>query len=394
MTRILALLVALALAGASEPAIQARDAQRAIAERLLAAYVFVGGGSGVLVSADGEILTNDHVAGGGASWVVSLRDGRTYPARLLGTDPVGDICLLQIDDVDGLPHVELAGPGAFVPGAPAYAVGNPFSLGDQDGEPTFTTGVLSTVRVVRGNYTDCLQMDTPVNPGNSGGPLLDSDGRLLGINGQIRTRTGMRINSGIGLAICATQLAAFLPHLRAADGGYVHHTAAPDGLELEPHDGQVVVTAASDDSPLQPGDHLLTVDGRPATSVATALGLFAARPFAPGVTATAAVLRDGIGLEVSVPLARTRIPGRPWHGLVVRSGPEGVRVTGRETGSPADLAQIPVPSRLVAAEGRAVTRRLDLLKVLASKEVGDRLRLRLEAAGEERDFDLLLRPKP
>src|ERR1043165_9722229 len=191
-----------------------RGVDRAFAQRVLATYVFVGSGSGVLVSADGLVLTNHHVIDDLEDLTVRLANGASHASTLLGTDPVGDIALLRITDLkDGarLPFAPFAPVDAMRVGAEVVAIGNPFGLGDLDDTPTFTAGVLSAARIVRGDYTDAIQGDAPVNPGNSGGPLFDRAGQLLGINGQIRTVSGFRVNSGIGLAIASTQLAASLP---------------------------------------------------------------------------------------------------------------------------------------------------------------------------------------
>src|SRR4051812_29131498 len=242
-----------------------RGVDRAFAQRVLATYVFVGSGSGVLVSADGLVVTNHHVIDDLEDFTVRFANGATHPSTLLGTDPVGDIALLQITGLkDGarLPYAEFAGVEAMRVGAEVVAIGNPFGLGDLDDTPTFTAGVLSAARIVRGDYTDAIQGDAPVNPGNSGGPLFDRAGHLLGINGQIRTVSGFRVNSGIGLAIASTQLSAFLPLLKQAEGGYVHHTAPPKGLVMKAdNDGVAVVNPG--DSPLSAGDRLLAIAGRP-----------------------------------------------------------------------------------------------------------------------------------
>ena len=208
------------------------EQHRQLADDLIAAYVFVAQGSGVLISEDGLILSNHHVTDEKSPQTVRLAGGQAFEATLLGVDPVGDIALLKIEHDEPLPFVPLAEESDYVLGMPVFAVGNPFGLGNRDDIPSLSSGYLSTLRVVRGNYTDTVQVDAPVNPGNSGGPLLSMDGKLLGINGQIRTRSGMRINSGIGLAIAAPQLREFIPALAASNGGYAHHGAMPKGNRL------------------------------------------------------------------------------------------------------------------------------------------------------------------
>ncbi len=369
----------------------AREDQRAFTTRLLATYAFVGSGSGVVVSPDGLVLTNHHVIDGLDDLTVRFADGRSRASRLLGTDPVGDIALLKLADASDLPHAELASADVLRPGMSVLAVGNPFGLGDLDDVPSLTEGVLSASRIVREDYTDAVQSDAPVNPGNSGGPLFDRRGRLLGINGQIRTVSGFRVNSGIGLAIASTQLGAFLPLLAGADGGYVHHTAMPKGLELKAGpDGVEVVNPG--ESPLSAGDRLVSVAGRPVTSVPTAIGLFASLPWHPGAHLPVTVLRGGKTEELPVPAARHPIPGRPWHGIEIDFRNGQVVVDGVDDDSPAEKAKLLPGEILLSANGRALAAKIDWLKALVKLEIGDRLELVVkDKDGAERTLRLLLR---
>lgn len=368
-----------------------REDQRAFTTRLLATYAFVGSGSGVVVSADGLVLTNHHVIDGLDDLTVRFADGRSRTSRLLGTDPVGDIALLKLADASDLPHAELAGADALRPGMPVVAVGNPFGLGDLDDVPTLTEGILSAVRIVRDDYTDAVQSDAPVNPGNSGGPLFDRRGRLLGINGQIRTVSGFRVNSGIGLAIASTQLGAFMPLLAGAEGGYVHHTAPPKGLELKAGaDGVEVVNPG--ESPLSAGDRLVSVAGRPVTSAPTAIGLFSSLPFRPGMHLPVTVLRGGKTQELPVPAARHTIPGRPWHGIDIDFRGGQVVVDSIDDDSPAEKAKLLRGEILLSANGRPLVAKIDWLKSLVKLEIGDRLDLVVKGKdGAERTLSLLLR---
>jgi S1-C subfamily serine protease len=366
---------------------------RAFAARLLATYVFVGSGSGVVVSADGLVLTNHHVIDGLDDFTVRFATGMARSSRLLGTDPVGDIALLRISDASDLPHADLAPASALRVGSEVVAIGNPFGLGDLDDTPTLTVGVLSTARIVRGGYTDAVQGDAPVNPGNSGGPLFSRDGRLLGINGQIRTISGFRVNSGIGLAIASTQLGAFLPALAAADGGYVHHTAPPKGLELNA-DAEGVVVANPGDSPLSAGDRLLSIAERPATSVQTALGLFSSLPFVPGATVMVRVMRSDAVQELRIPVPRQTIPGRPYHGLEIDERDGRIVIDHLDDDSPAKDAKLAVGDTVLKANDRPLLKKIDWIKALVRLEIGDRLELEVRAKdGGERHVTLRLRPR-
>ncbi len=361
------------------------------ADRAVACYVFVGSGSGVVIDASGLVLTNHHVIDGEDELEVRWGDGVTVPARILGIDTVGDLALLSAPRPDHPAIAAVLGSAAdLMPGAPVFAVGNPFGLGDLDDVPTLTRGVLGSGRLVRGNYTDCVQVDAPVNPGNSGGPLFSTSGRLLGINGQIRSRTGFRINSGIGLAIACTQIADFLPLLREAAGGYVRHAAPPEGLELSdgPRGPEVRLPGASG---LQIGDTVLVVAGRPAASAAQAYGCFAALAWRDGLSVPVTVRRGEVASNVSVPAARGIIPGRPYYGWEIAERPDRVQISGVDSGSPAQLAGLRRGDLLVEVDGKPLAKRIDLLRALVRTGPGDRLRLmRRGVDGTEQEITLLV----
>jgi serine protease Do len=373
-----------------------RGVDRAFAQRVLATYVFVGSGSGVVVSSDGLVLTNHHVIDDLDDFTIRFATGAVHTSELLGTDPVGDIALLRITDLkagDKVPFAPFAPVEAMRVGAEVVAIGNPFGLGDLDDTPTFTAGVLSAARIVRGDYTDAIQGDAPVNPGNSGGPLFDRAGQLLGINGQIRTVTGLRVNSGIGLAIASTQLSAFVPLLEKAEGGYVHHTFQPKGLELKAAaDGVVVVRPG--DSPLSAGDLLLSVAGRPAVSVDTVRGLFSSLPYRPDTLIAVTVRRMDQELKLSIPAARQTIPGRPYHGIEIDERGGRIVIDHLDDDSPGQGAKLVVGEQVVKANGRELKKKIDWLKAVVPLEIGDRLVLEIAGKdGATRTVTIRLRPR-
>jgi Do/DeqQ family serine protease len=156
-----------------------------------------GEGSGVIISADGYIVTNDHVVNGATELMVSLSDKRELKARLVGTDEKTDIALLKVEATN-LPHVKLGSSAAVEVGDIALAVGNPFGLGQ-----TVTMGIISaTGRSGLGieDYEDFIQTDASINPGNSGGALVNTKGELIGINTAILSGNGGG-NQGIGFAV-------------------------------------------------------------------------------------------------------------------------------------------------------------------------------------------------
>ncbi|OHB74229.1 MAG: hypothetical protein A2Z34_00480 [Planctomycetes bacterium RBG_16_59_8] len=221
------LLLAVAPIGAAVPAgtltgeLEAKIRQ--IEEKSSPAFVFIGGGSGVVISPDGYMLTNHHVAGKSQTWQVFLGGGRRFMADMVGKDPFGDICLLKLRGAKDLPFVEFGDSDSLEMGEYVVAIGNPFMLGRSDYQPTVTVGVVSAIHRFQTNYSDAIQTDASINPGNSGGPLVDFQGKLLGINGQIMFRHGNKVNTGVGFAIPVSQIRRFLPALKKANGGEVNH---------------------------------------------------------------------------------------------------------------------------------------------------------------------------
>ena len=196
--------------------------------RGLQAGVIIDQGSGIIISADGLVLSNHHVTGDALTHTVTLFDGSKLSARRLGSDPVGDLSLYKITDPpEDLPWTPLATTPAQL-GDQVWAVGNPFALADSDGGLSWSFGHLSALGHHFASYWQCFMADVPVNPGNSGGGLLNSDGELLGINGMISSRTGFRINSGLAFAISAELIKQWLPVLEQAQGSYCRHTAEPE----------------------------------------------------------------------------------------------------------------------------------------------------------------------
>ena len=155
-------------------------------------------GSGFFISADGHIVTNNHVVDNGTEITVVLDDGEEYVAEVLGTDPSTDLAVLKVDGDEPFPFVEFAADVRPRVGDWVIAVGNPFGLGG-----TATVGIVSATGrdVANSTYNDFIQTDASINRGNSGGPTFDMAGRVIGVNSQIYSPTGG--NVGIGFAIPA-----------------------------------------------------------------------------------------------------------------------------------------------------------------------------------------------
>jgi serine protease Do len=229
-----------------------------------------GIGSGVVVSEDGYILTNNHVVDGAGTVRVQLHDGRDHTAKVVGRDPKTDLAVLKIEARD-LPHLKLADSDAIEVGDLVLAVGNPFGLGE-----TVTTGIVSGKgRATLGlDYEDFIQTDAAINPGNSGGALVDSDGRLVGINTAILSRSGG--NQGIGFAI-PTNLARDVMDSLIKDGKVtrgqlgvrIQDVTPALAKELALGDArgalvaEVTPRSAAAKAGLETGDVVVEFDGRP-----------------------------------------------------------------------------------------------------------------------------------
>ena len=167
--------------------------------------VVEGFGSGFIITSDGIVITNQHVANGATEIVVTTRDGTDYDAELLGQDPLTDIAVLRIDG-DDLPTAPIGGSTDLVIGEWVIAIGNPYSYLLGNTEPTVTAGVVSAVGrdlvpagENSGVYVGMIQTDAAINPGNSGGPLINALGEVVGVNASIFSNTGGSV--GIGFAI-------------------------------------------------------------------------------------------------------------------------------------------------------------------------------------------------
>lgn len=175
-------------------------------------------GSGTIISPDGYVLTNDHVAGNGVKIVVTTTNGKHYNAKIVGTDPASDICLLKIEG-NNLPYIPMGTSGDVMIGEWVIALGNPFGLFEVNDQPTVTVGVISAKGmnldpVNNRYYLNMLQTDAAINGGNSGGPLVNSLGQLIGMNTLIYTAGGSQGNIGLGFAIPIDKIRRIVDELK------------------------------------------------------------------------------------------------------------------------------------------------------------------------------------
>jgi serine protease Do len=259
-------------------------------------------GSGFVVSADGLIVTNNHVIAGARTVRVRLADSREVPAQIIGTDSATDIALLRVK-TGQLPVLRLGSSAKSSVGDAVIAIGNPYGLGQ-----TVTAGIVSA----RGRtldadpYIDFLQTDAAINRGNSGGPLLATDGTVLGVTSVIFSPSGGSV--GLGFAIPAETVAIVIAQLEAhgrVDRGYIGVTtqtltpAIATTLGLKTPEG-ALITAIDPKGPAQDilrvGDVLLDMAGTPV--VFTRLPRRAAR-LTPGSAVELTVQRDGMRLPIS-----------------------------------------------------------------------------------------------
>lgn len=228
-----------------------------------------GGGSGVLVDPDGYAVTNHHVvAAAGVEGWAGLADGKLYRWKLVGTDPGGDVAVIQLRGKEAFPVAPLADSDTVRVGDWSMAMGNPFVLAE-DQRPTVTLGIVSGVKRYQPGegmnqlvYGNCIQVDSSINPGNSGGPLFNLRGEVIGINGRGSFQERGRVNVGLGYAISSNQVRRFLPEL------LVTKIAQHGTLDAQfgNREGGVICETLNLDSPaaragLQLGDRLVEFEG-------------------------------------------------------------------------------------------------------------------------------------
>jgi serine protease Do len=178
-----------------------------------------GLGSGFIISPDGYIVTNDHVAGNAKEVTVTLTSGEKLKAEIVGTDQLTDICLLKVE-AKNLPFVTLGNSDDIIIGEWAIALGNPFGLFEINDKPTVTVGVISSVGMNLGRndnrvYKDMIETDAAINSGNSGGPLVNSFGEVIGMNTLIYTGGRSETYVGYGFAIPVNKVKKIVAELRS-----------------------------------------------------------------------------------------------------------------------------------------------------------------------------------
>jgi len=258
-----------------------------------------GVGSGFIVSPDGYIVTNAHVVDGAKTVTVKLTDRREFTAKVIGADKRTDIALIKIDAKTPLPALDLSHPAPVKQGEWVIAIGSPFGF-----ENSVTAGIVSGVHraLPGGQMTPFIQTDVAVNPGNSGGPLLNAAGQVVGVNSQIYSRSG----GFMGLSFAIPAGVAENVAMQLKEHGHVNHGRLGIGIQgLDqtlaesfnlPDSNGALVGTVEDDSPaakagFKTGDIIRKIDGQQvvdSTDVTSRIG-----NMAPGTKATVEVWRDG-----------------------------------------------------------------------------------------------------
>ncbi|WP_280152778.1 trypsin-like peptidase domain-containing protein [Piscinibacter sp. XHJ-5] len=270
----------------------------------------IGLGSGVIVSPDGYLLTNNHVIDGADEIEVQLADGRRARAKVVGTDPETDVAVLKIT-LDKLPVITFGSTDMLQVGDVVLAIGNPFGVGQ-----TVTSGIVSALgrnQLGINTFENFIQTDAAINPGNSGGALVDANGNLLGINTAIYSRSGGNLGIGFAIPVSTAQL--------VMDGLIRNGHVTRGWIGVEPRDltpeiaetfnlpikEGVLITGVLQEGPasaggLRPGDVVVKVAGTPVINTSQLLTAVAA--LKPQTPAVIGVQRGDRALELKVTVAQ------------------------------------------------------------------------------------------
>jgi serine protease DegS/serine protease DegQ len=281
----------------------------------------MGLGSGVIVSEDGVVLTNNHVVEAADEIEVSLNDGGKYPATLIGSDPESDLAVLRIKAPTKLPAASFGDNDLLRIGDVVLAIGNPFDVGQ-----TVTMGIVSALgrsQLGINTFENFIQTDAAINPGNSGGALIDANGNLVGINTAIYSRSGGSL--GIGFAIPVSTARSVMEQI-VTSGSVTRGWVGVEVQELTPElaesfkypmGGGALIAGVMRGSPadrggVRPGDVLLEVDGKKVKDASSMLQLIAA--LVPGQQATLKVYRSGGERDIVVTVGK-----RPINGVAAKN---------------------------------------------------------------------------
>jgi serine protease Do len=277
-------------------------------------------GSGYIISPDGYIVTNDHVAGNASEITVTMTDGSHHQAKIIGSDPVSDICLLKVEG-NNLPYVELGNSDDIIIGEWVIALGNPFGLFELNDKPTVTVGVISATGmnlepIQDRYYLNMIQTDAAINGGNSGGALVNSIGEVIGMNTLIYTAGGVQGNIGLGFAIPINKVKRIVTELKekgkidrdfqigmsiqTIDSGIAKYykLKSDKGVIIT----KVLANSPADNAGLKPGDIITEIDGYKINNDQTLFGVF--QEFRTGQEISVKIIRDNADLTKKMNLKK------------------------------------------------------------------------------------------
>jgi serine protease Do len=384
-----------------------RDRPREFEER--------GLGSGVVVTSDGYILTNDHVIRDADELTVKLLDGEEYDATVVGTDPRTDLAVLKIDGRN-LAAARFGNSDEIEVGEWVLAIGNPFGL-----DQTVTAGIVSAkgrANVGLADYEDFLQTDAAINPGNSGGPLVDLYGDVIGINTAIVTRSGGY--QGVGFAIPARMAQSIMNSLietgtvrRGWIGAYIQNLEKDlaRSFGYEGTEGVLISdlteSGPADEAGLEPGDIVVGLDGEPVGSVSALRNRVAS--IEPGSEVELSIIRDGEERRVAIEIGELPeeiVARRPRGGadereqaelgLTLRDVPaewverlgletaSGALVVAVELASPAARAGVQPGDVIHSVNGRSVADTDSFVALASGLDLEAGIRMQVSASGFSR----------
>ncbi len=281
-------------------------------------------GSGVVISPDGYILTNNHVVENAMEVVVTLPGGKEYEADIIGSDAVTDLALLKLNG-NSFPYADLGDSDSIIIGEWVIALGNPFGLFELNNQPTATAGIVSAINMDFGQresgnvYQDMIQTDASINHGNSGGPLVNSNGEVIGINTFIYTGSEYTSGSvGVGFAIPINKAKVIAEELK--NNGLIDRSYNT-GLQVQPlterlarhldlrrTSGVIIIeveeNSTADQVGLEPGDIIISVEGKSIKDTKDIKRIISENDLRPGDKLNMRISRDGKIFSVKLSLGK------------------------------------------------------------------------------------------
>jgi serine protease Do len=389
------------------------------------AFVFFGRhGSAVCISEDGFLITNNHVADFARRFGDRWNDfyfagGKRFSGTVIWYDRGGDLALCKLDVPEGekVPFRPLGDSDALAVGDHAIAVGNPFSLGSENWEPSVSLGIISATRRYKGWYSEAIQTDASVNPGNSGGPLFNSKGEVVGINGMIEVDPERgRVSVGVGYAIPSNQIKRFIERYKGKfeKGGVASHGTLT-GLNIDQNllgrpgakIADVVPNSPAEKAGFKAGDVITAIENKSVLHPAHVLGVIHTYP--EGSALNFVVEREGKSKEIKVTLEtdkNVRDPNQPYGqdpqqpmptpdsaflgvGTAAADG-GGLDVSQIVAGSPAEKAGIKVGDRIVKIDGTEVNDPNVMGTLIRKHKAGDKIKVTLLRGGKETEIEAKL----